>query len=34
MDMKQSPWPGMGLLRDDLTKRPVYDAYKNAIAAK
>jgi hypothetical protein len=33
MDMKQSPWPGMGLYRDDLTKRPVWTAYKNAIAA-
>jgi hypothetical protein len=33
MDMKQSPWPGMGLMRDDLTKRPVYSAYKKAIAA-
>jgi hypothetical protein len=31
IDMKNSPWAGMGLMRDDLSKRPVFNAYKNAI---
>jgi hypothetical protein len=32
-DMKQSPWAGMGLLRDNDTKRPVFTAFQKAIAA-
>jgi hypothetical protein len=30
-DMRDTPWEGMGLIRKDYTRRPVFTAFKNAI---